>query len=181
LFIDGKGFTVYGQMRVENYEDEMAIATSIVESLKGNLLASGFDISQARYAGFMLVAPESVWDKIPSSSLDFAQHMINDSCDSPLAVFQGIYKEKSNDDCVRIYSMFSGLGLPHERLSQLKTEAQQKMDVVARKDGERKMTMKIDVGESTISQAEEIRRKIQQKSSSFGKLNNSLMQDRRKK
>jgi hypothetical protein len=55
------------------------------------------------------------------------------------------------------------------------------MDVVARKDGERKMTMKIDVGESTISQAEEIRRKIQQKSSSFGKLNNSLMQDRRKK
>ena len=181
LFTDGKGFTVYGTITVTNYEDEMAIATAIVDSLKGNLLASGFDIRQARYAGFMLVAPERVWSKIPSSSLDFAQHMINDACDSPLAVFHGIYKEESADDCIKVYSMFSGLGLPEERIAQLKTEAQLKMGVAQRKDTERNMTMKVDVGEETINKVDEIKKKIQQKASSFSQLHGSAVQDRRKK
>src|SRR5690606_15955967 len=144
LFIDGKGFTVYGEMSVEDYEDEMAIATAIVESLKGNLLASGFDIRQARYAGFMLVAPKEVWDKVSSVSLDYAQRMINDACDSPMAIFQGVYPEENGEDCVKVYSMFSGLGLPEERIDQLKTEAQMKMANAERKDNERKLHMKVD-------------------------------------
>lgn len=181
LFTDGKGFTVYGTVTVENYEDEMAIASAIVESLKGNLLASGFNIRQARYAGFMLVAPERVWNKIPSASLDFAQHMINDQCDSPLAVFHGIYKEESSDDCIKVYSMFSGLGLPEERINQLKAEAQQKMTVAQRKDDARNMTLKVDVGEENINKVEEIKKKIQQKASSFSQLHTSAIQDRRKK
>lgn len=180
LFIDGKGFTVYGEMSVDNYEDEMAIATAIVESLKGNLLASGFDIRQARYAGFMLVAPESVWNKIPSSSLDFAQHMINDACDSPLAVFHGVYREETGEDCIKVYSMFSGLGLPEERIDQLKAEAQAKMANAQRKDEDRKMTMKVDVGEETMNKVDEIKKKIQQKASSFNKLHGGAIQDRRK-
>jgi len=181
LFIDGKGFTTYGTMMVENYEDEMAIATAIVESLKGNLLASGFDIRQARYAGFMLVAPERVWAKIPTSSLDFAQHMINDACDSPLAVFHGVYKEESPEDVIKVYSMFSGLGVPQERVDQLKSEAQTKMAAAARKDGERKLNMKVDVGEESTNKVDEIKRKIQQNASSFNKLHGGAIQDRRKK
>jgi cell division GTPase FtsZ len=180
LFIDGKGFTVYGEMSVENYEDEMAIATAIVESLKGNLLASGFDIRQARYAGFMLVAPESVWNKIPSSSLDFAQHMINDACDSPLAVFHGVYRDETGEDCIKVYSMFSGLGLPEERIDQLKAEAQAKMANAQRKDEDRKLSMKVDVGEETLNKVDEIKKKIQQKASSFNKLHGGAVQDRRK-
>jgi len=166
-------------LEVANYTDEMAIATAIVESLNGNLLASGFDIKQARYAGFMLVAPEHVWNQIPSSSLDFAHHMILDTCDSP-AVFHGIYKEKTGEDCVKVYSMFSGLGLPSERIDQLKTEAQQKMELAKKKDTERQFNIKVDVGEETINKVDEIKRKIQQKSSAFSKLNSSLVQDRRK-
>lgn len=181
LFIDGKGFTTYGTISVENYEDEMAIASAIVESLKGNLLASGFDIRQARYAGFLLVAPESVWNKIPTSSLDFAQHMINDVCDSPLAVFHGVYKEENGEDCIKVYSMFSGLGVPQERVDQLKGEAQAKMANAQKKDGERKLQMKVDVGEETMNKVDEIKRKIQQTASSFNKLHGGAIQDRRKK
>jgi cell division GTPase FtsZ len=181
LFIDGKGFTTYGEMTVENYEDEMAIATAIVESLNSNLLASGFDIRQAKYAGFMLVAPESVWDKIPSSSLGFAGHMIDDVCDSPIAIFQGVYKEENGQDCVKVYSMFSGLGLPTERIDQLKAEAQKKMEIAKRKDSDRQMTMKVDVGEENINKVDEIKRKIQAKSSAFNKLHGSSIQDRRKR
>ncbi len=181
LLTDGNGFTVYGEMRVNNYEDEMAIATAIVESLKNNLLASGFNIRQARYAGFMLIASEKVWNKIPSSSLDFAQHMINDVCDSPLAVFHGIYRDDIGEDCIKVYSMFSGLGLPEERVDQLKAEAQQKMSVALRKDDERKMTMKVDVGEESVNKVEEIKKKIQQKASAFSQLHSGAVQDRRKK
>jgi len=181
LLIDGKGFSAYGTMTVTDYEDEMAIATAIVDSLKGNLLASGFDIRQARYAGFMLVAPEKVWDKIPSSALDFAQHMITDACDSPLAVFHGVYKEETGDDCIKVYSMFSGLGLPEERVDQLKEEAKTKMANVSRKDDERKMTMKVDVGEETINKVDEIKKKIANKKSSFNKLHGGAVTDRRKR
>lgn len=181
LFIDGKGFTTYGSMRVENYTDEMSIATALVESLGGNLLASGMDIKQARYAGFMLVAPERVWDQIPSSAIDYANHIISDFCESPLSVYQGIYKEKSQDDCIKVYSMFSGLGIPTERVNQLQAEAKQRMDKVRRKDEDRKLTMKVDVGEETVNKAAEIRQRIQNNNSSLSKLQNSLIQDRRKK
>ena len=181
LFTDGKGFTTYGTINVENYQDEMAIATAIVDSLKSNLLASGFDIRQARYAGFMLVAPKSVWDKIPMQSLDFAQHMISDSCEAPLNVFHGIYTEENGEDCVKVYSMFSGLGLPQERIDQLKSEAQAKMATAQRKDVDRKLTMKVDVGEETLNKVDEIKKKIQAKASSFNKLHGGAVQDRRKK
>lgn len=180
LFMDGRGFTVYGVTSVPDYEDEMAIATAIVDSLKGNLLASGFNIRQARYAGFMLVAPDNIWNKIPSSSLHFAQSMILDACDGAV-IFHGIYKEDSDDDCIKVYSMFSGLGLPEERIDQLKTEAQLKIGVAQRKDEARNLTMKVDVGEETVNQVEEIKKKIQQKASSFTKLHNAAVQDRRKK
>ena len=181
ILTDGQGFTVYGETNVTNYEDEMAIATAIVESTKDNLLASGFDIRQAKYAGFMLVAPESVWNKIPSASLHFAQHMIDDACDSPLAVYHGIYREDTGEDCVKVYSMFSGLGLPEQRIDQLKAEAQAKMATATRKNDERKLQMKVDVGEETVNKVEEIKKKIQQKASPFAKLHGGAIQDRRKK
>jgi len=112
--------------------------------------------------------------------LHFAQQMILDACEG-VVPFHGIYKEESEDDCVKVYSMFSGLGLPEERINQLKTEAQQKMGVAKRKDEERNMTIKVDVGEESINQVDEIKRKIQQKASSFAKLHTAAVQDRRKK
>jgi tubulin-like protein CetZ len=179
LFIDGQGFTVYGEMKVEDYEDEMAIATAIVESLKGNLLASGFDIHQARYAGFMLVAPEAVWNKIPSTSLDMANSMIQDATDHAV-VYPGIYREDTGEDCIKVYSMFSGLGLPEERVNQLKAEAQSKREVAEKKDEDRKLHMKVDVGEETSNKVEDIKKKIKNKASAFSKLHGSAVKDRRK-
>jgi cell division GTPase FtsZ len=181
LFTDGQGLTCYGMMRVENYEDETAIAEAILENLDGNLLASGFDVKQARYVGFMLVAPDRVWNKIPSASLNYATAMINDVCDSPLGVFRGIYKEESEDDCVKVYSMFSGLGLPAGRVDQLKAEAAEKMSVAEKKDKSRNFNLKVDDGDENVSAVEAIRKKIQDKKSSFGKLHGRAVVGRRKK
>lgn len=182
LFTDGQGLTVYGSMKVENYEDETAIASALIDNLSGNLLASGFDIKQAKYVGFMLVANEKVWSKIPQSSMTYTNHLLNDVCSNPTGIFKGIYSlNEIEEDCVTVYSMFSGLGLPTDRIEQLKSETKEKMAAIEKKDSERNLTLKLDVGESSVSAVDAIRQKIQANKSSFGKLHGKAIEDRRKK
>jgi cell division GTPase FtsZ len=181
LFLDGQGLTVYGTMKVSNYEDEMAIAQSLIENLGGNLLASGFDTKQARYAGFMLVAPSAVWEKIPSSSLHYANSLIDEACANPRGIFRGIYAVENGEDCITVYSMFSGLGLPTDRVEQLKNETKERMAAADKKDNDRNLTLKLDVGESSVSAAEDIKKKIAAKKSAFGMLHGKAIDDRRKR
>jgi cell division GTPase FtsZ len=179
LFIDGQGLTVYGTIKVSNYEDDTAIAEAIVENLKTSLLAKGFDLKQARYVGALFVANEKVWSKIPSSSVNYAMSMINDVCGTPRGVFKGIYTEDSNEDTVTVYSMFSGLALPSERIDQLKTEAQERMATADKKDQERNLNLNLSTGHETVNAAEAIKKKIEQKKSAFGRLHGMAV-DRRK-
>lgn len=181
LFTDGQGLTVYGTMKVVNYEDETAIAESVIENLNGSLLASGFDLKQARYVGAIFVASERVWKKIPSASINYAMSMIDEQCGNPLNVFKGIYTEDTKEDAITVYSMISGLALPTDRIEQLKTEAKDLMKRVEKKDSGRNLALKLDAEEETVSAAQAIKKKIQQKKSAFGKLHGSAVIDRRKK
>ncbi len=141
LFTDGEGLTVYGELTVENYAEETSIAEAIINNLNGNLLAGGFDLKQSRYVGVLITANKEVWAKIPSSSVTYAMAMINDQCGNPKGIFKGIYTVDSPDDNVKIYSMFSGLGLPESRVSQLKKEAQAHMQAVKVKDDQRNLNL----------------------------------------
>lgn len=80
IFLDGEGMTVYGDLTIENFEDDTAIAEAIVNNLSNNLLSGGFDLKQAKYVGYLVAANKEVWSKIPSSSIDYANSMINDLC-----------------------------------------------------------------------------------------------------
>jgi cell division GTPase FtsZ len=180
MFTDGKGLTVYGTMKVENYEDETAIASSLIDNLSGSLLADGFKLSQAKYVGFMLAAPKRVWDKIPNVSLTYAKSVISEACDNPSGIFHGLYEIESEEECITVYSMFSGLGLPTDRIEQLKTETKEKLAAAAKKDAERNLTLKLDVGETNVSAVDAIKQKIAAKKSSFGKLHEKAVIDRRK-
>lgn len=181
LFIDGEGLTVYGEFSVENYQEDTAIAEAVINNLSGNLLASGFDLKQSRYVGFMVTANKDVWSKIPASSINYANSMINDLCGSPKGVFKGMYVVDDNVDQVKVYSMFSGLGLPATRVDQLKAETKELALKVKDKDDSRKVTLELDTGvNETVSAAQKIKDKIAAKSSSFGKLMNNVVTDRRK-
>lgn len=170
IFLDGEGLTVYGELTVENYQEDVAIAEAIVNNLSGNLLAGGFDLKQAKYVGYMVAANKEVWSKIPSSSIDYANSMINDLCGSPKGVFKGIYVVDSPDDVVKVYSMFSGLGLPGSRVDQLKADAKELQSRVKVKDEARNLTLQLDTGvNETVSAAQKVKDKIAAKSSSFGK------------
>lgn len=180
LFTDGEGLTVYGELTVDNFAEDTAIAEAVVNNLSGNLLASGFDLKQSRYVGIIITANKDVWSKIPSSSINYAMAMINDQCGNPKGVFKGIYTVETPDPVVKVYSMFSGLGLPSSRVAQLKKDAQELIQSVKGKDEERNLSLNLDTGTNeTVSVAQKIKEKMAAKSSAFGKLVGGVV-DRRK-
>lgn len=181
LLIDGEGLTVYGTIKVFNYQEEDAIAESVIENLNGNLLAACFDLKQSRYVGVIVVANAEVWKKVTAASVNYALHLVEDQCGHPNEVFKGLYVIDTPEDCVMIYSMFSGLGLPSQRVEQLKKDTAQLGVATKSKDEQRNLTLNLDTGtDPAVSKVQEIKNKIAQKHSSFGKLTSSAIIDRRK-
>ena len=182
LMTDGGGLTVYGEMTVPNYEEDTAIAEAVINNLNSGLLAGGFDLKQSRYVGVIIAANKQVWSKIPSSSVNYAMSMVHDICGTPTGTFRGIYTIDSNEDSVKVYSMFSGLSLPEARVEQLKKEVKESEKIVKNKDENRNLSLKIDTGtEENVSAAQKIKDKIAAKSSAFSKLTQNVISDRRKK
>lgn len=180
LFTDGEGLTVYGELTVSNFREDTAIAEAVVENLNSNLLAGGFDLKQSKYVGVIITANADVWKAIPSSSINYAMSMINDQCGTPKGVFKGIYTVDSPDNVVKVYSMFTGLGLPQSRVDQLKKDTQAHAVAIKGKDEQRNLTLNIDTGvNETVSAAQKVKDKIAAKSSAFGKLTQNVI-DRRK-
>lgn len=181
VLIDGEGLSVYGELTVSNYTEDTAIAEAVVNNLDGNLLAAGFDLKQTKYAGFIVAANKEVWSKIPASSVNYAVAMVNDFCGAPKGVFKGIYTTDSTENVVKVYSFFSGLGLPASRVEHLKKDASELQSKAKNKDEQRNLALKLDTGtEKSVSDAEKIRNKIAAKSSTFGKFVSGGVSDRRK-
>lgn len=180
LFTDGEGLTIYGELTVDNFKEDTAIAEAVVNNLNSNLLAGGFDLKQAKYVGVIIAANAEVWKAIPSASVNYAMAMVNDQCGTPKGVFKGIYTVDMPENVVKVYSMFSGLGLPTSRVEQLKKEAKEHMQVSKGKDEQRNLTLNLETGTNdTVSAAQRIKDKIAAKSSAFGKLTQGAV-DRRK-
>lgn len=181
VLIDGEGLSVYGELTVTNYEEDTAIAEAVIQNLDGNLLASGFNLKQSKYVGFIVAASKDVWSKIPASSVNYASAMINDLCGAPRGVFKGMYVIDTPDDNVKVYSFFSGLGLPADRIESLKKDTAELQSKVKDKDDQRNLSLKLDTGTNeTISAAQKIKDKIATKSSTFGKFVGGTV-DRRNK
>lgn len=181
LLIDGEGMTVYGSFDVNNYKEDTALAEAVINNLNANLLSGGFDISQSKYVGFMLCASKEVWSKIPAANINYANAIIDEQCGKPLGIFKGMYEIDTNEDCVKVYSMFSGLGLPMDRIDQLNKATKEHMNTVRTKDKERNLTLNLDLGkEQVVSEAQKVKEKIAAKSSPFGKFLQQNVVDRRK-
>jgi cell division GTPase FtsZ len=172
LLVDGAGYTIWGSMQVSDYStDAMAIAKAVVENWDNGLLASGFDVSQAKYAGVIIVANSNVWKEIPRGSLDLCTELIRDNCGGSEALFKGVYVDDSiTDNIVKVYSMVSGLGLPTSRIEQLKKEVQIETQRTKERAKARDVNLNLQTNtEDTVSKAQEIREKIMKGSSKFSK------------
>src|SRR5258708_4778735 len=180
LLVDGEGLSTYGTIKIYNYQEEDSIAEAVIENLNGNLLASGFDLKQSKYVGVIVSANANVWKSVTASSINYALHLVEDQCGNPNEVFKGIYVIDTPEDCVTIYSMFSGLSLPESRVAQLKKEVEGLKLVAQEKDTKRNLSLQLDIGNQEISKVQEIKNKVASKNSAFNKLTNSTIIDRRK-
>lgn len=183
ILTDGGGLSVYGEMLVSNIQDPTSIVEAIMEKLNTGLLASGFDLKQSRYVGVIIVGRSESLKKITNQHITYTEHILGEMCGTPNGSFKGIYvSEDVPEDTLKVYSIFSGLGLPDDRVQQLKKEAAEYATRAKNKDTERNLTLKLDTGkDDATSAADKVRSQIAAKKSAFGGLLNSTVQDRRKK
>lgn len=177
--------SIYGMLEVNDYMETTAIAEAIIENLEAGLLADGFNLKDTRFGGFIITANSEVLKKLPAVNINYASHIISDVCDSPQLV-QGVYEVETEEDSVKVYTLFSGLGLPASRVENLQKDASASMAMAQEKEKSRaeKMSVEYESGTDTKSKAQEVHRMIKQKKSSFGKLTNNAGKriiDRRKR
>lgn len=177
--------TIFGMMEIENYMEETAIAEAVVNNLEDSLLASDFSLKETRFGGFIITGSEKALRSLPAVNINYAAHMIGEVCEAAQLV-SGVYEIPTEEDVIKVYTMFSGLGLPATRINVLKAQAKEQMDKIKIKEDGRVEKMTIDYeANQTQTKAQEIHTRIKQKSSAFGKLTaNSPAQkivDRRKR
>jgi cell division GTPase FtsZ len=163
--------SVYGMVEVEDYLEETALAESVMKSLSSNMLAEGFDLTQTRTGGVIILGSQEALSKLPAINIDYCFSMISESTNGA-NIFQGIYAiDDMDNDSIKIYSWFAGLGLPQDRIENLKKESKAQAAVLADKEKGRANAMTLDLGEDKVSSVkDEIERKIKNKNSGFNKL-----------
>lgn len=181
ILLNGEGLGIYGQITVENYEEETAIAEAVFNGLEGNLLASGFDLKEARYVGFMVIANKKVWSKVSSGAINYAGVLINDVFGNPEGSYKGIYESDDDNDEVKVFSFASGLGLPRSRIDSLRSDVAAQQATLKAKDEDRKKKLNLDMGkDKVISEVDKIKQRISSKKKGFGKLNEMVVDKRRR-
>ncbi len=181
MLLNGEGLSIYGQITINNYEDDIAIAQAVMSGLEGNLLASGFELKEARFVGFMVIANNSVWKKVPAGAINYASTMINDAFGNPEGSYKGIYEGDDPEEVVKVYTFVSGLGLPRSRIEGLKGDVATQQATLKTKNEERAKKLDLDRGkDDAVLDVDKIKQKITAKTKGFGKLTN-LVVDRRKR
>jgi len=170
ILIDGGGLGLTGELVVTDYaSDDTALAKAAIESLEGNLFASGFDLGQAKFAGVIFAGNSEAWKNIPHGAIDYCQAVIQEHCPGAEGVFRGTYvAEDMEDDCIKIYSMFSGLGLPDSRVEQLRKEVEAEKNRTKERAQARNLNLTVNTGkDEVVSKADQVRAKIQKNASKF--------------
>lgn len=181
IMLGSGGITSYGELTIEDLEDETSIASAVVENLDNNLLASGMDLSQAKYVGFTVCANSNTWKNISATAIHYAKTMVMDSAKHSEAVFDGSYVlEHIEDGKVVVYSIYSGLGLPKQRVDELKVEVKSLQEKTKDRETNRKASLDVGLDNKSVSQADLLKKKLQNKTSTFGKfVSSSNVRDRR--
>jgi cell division GTPase FtsZ len=161
--------TVYGVLETSDYMETTKLAEMAMD-LEGGLLASGFNLKETRFVGFMITGNEKTLSRLPNVNISYCSHLISEVCNSP-KIAHGIYQIDLPEDVVRLYIMLSGLGLPYSRIDSLQKEAEAQMAIAKEKENTRAEKMSVDYGTNVAgTQATEIHRLISQKKTGFGKL-----------
>lgn len=169
--IEAGNCVIFGTNKVpaDWYEDdETALMQAVHEGLGRGLLASGFDLKEAQTVGILVTARQSVLEKIPFSSIAYMFKYISDEYVSAKS-FKGVYAIPSDDDDITIHFIFSGMGLPKERVNSLKDEAKKHMENLLSKKGTTSMKVGLGKDKATTEIDRSIER-MKKSKSNLGKL-----------
>lgn len=185
LLVDSGDCMIYGMTEIEDYADTTSIAEALIENLSTNLLAADFDLKETRFGGYIVAGNSKVMRELPAINISYAGHVISEACDNPQIV-SGIYELPIEEDVVRVYTIFTGLGLPEKRLNALKEDATSQMANIREKERNRTTQMSVDYTvNDTKSKTENINRMIKQKKGAFGTItrnaNTRIKKDRRRR
>ncbi len=170
--------SIYGMIEVENYMEETSLAEAVIESLGGSMLAEGFDLKQTRVGGVIITGSEKALSELPALNIDYCFHIVSEQTNGA-SIYRGIYSLPDSEagDGIKIYAWFAGLGLPHDRIENLKKESKDQAAVAADKEKSRTSAMALDLDKDKVQTAtEEIHRKIQSKKSGFSRLQSGAKQ-----
>ena len=184
VFIGTGDCALYGMIEVEDFTEDEAIAEAMITNLENGLLAADFDLTQTRSAGLIVTGSKKALSEVPASNLEYGFAMVSKICSEGTRVFRGVYEVPGHEDTLKVYSFFSGLGLPDERVSELRAEAERHMAALQNKEDTRSTTMTIDMGKTqTVSAADALHKKIKNKHSAMGKLtkNSKRIVDKRRR
>ncbi len=178
--VEAGNCTLFGSNRIsrEEYEaDDLALVSAISENLENGLLANGFDLKEAQSVGILVTARPEVLDTVPTQSISFIFKFLADEYSSA-KIFKGIYSIPSDSDDIQIYFIFSGMGLPKDRVDSLKKEAER--HVVNLSDKKKLSSDKMSVGldkDRTSQAADKMMDKVRKNKSPIGKLISSTRKD----
>lgn len=184
VFVGTGDCALYGMIEVEDYMEDEAVAEAMLTSLQSGLLSADFDLGQTRSAGVIITGSKKALSEVPATNLEYGFAMVGKICNEGTRVFRGVYEVPGHDDSLRIYTFFSGLGLPEERVKELRAEAERHMKALEGKESSRATAMNIDLGKTkTVSAADKLHQKITQKNSAMGKLTKGAkkVKDRRRR
>lgn len=181
----GSDCSLYGMIEVADYaENEEAIAEAVLLNTENGLLSSNFDLAEARNVGVIVTGSKNALENTPASHLEYGLAMLSKLCGESSRIFRGIYEMPNHPDTLRVYCLFSGLGLPQDRIAELKASAQKHMQALQSKEMERASNMNVDLGQTkTTSTVDQMHRRIQNKNSPMSKLkrNSKNIIDRRRR
>lgn len=124
VLTDG-GCTIYGSGRIPEYHVVDELINVVVGSVKNGLLASEFDISETTSVGVIVAGSYEVLSNIAQDDIDYALFELS-NLTGHAATFKGIYDLDTQDigRGLVVYTMLSGLGVPHKRIESLAVESQ---------------------------------------------------------
>lgn len=124
--IESNGCCVFGTNVVppDWYEqDETALMEAIISGLDDGLLARGFDLKEAQNVGILVSANAQVLERVPYMNIAYMFKYIADEFKSANA-FKGVYAVPTNSDDITVHFIFSGMGLPKDRVESLRKESE---------------------------------------------------------
>ncbi len=113
------GIILFGAAPVKNWESTSSITKTVRDNLKSTLLCGGIDISSGNCAGVIAIGGVNVLNKVPQEDLDKAFDQFSRMLRPGNTVHRGIYS--GNKDNLIVYSAVGGLGIPSEKLKELKS------------------------------------------------------------